>query len=42
VHQTIRTTPANAAGVTNRAWTMLDGVGLIESRECEVAGVVGE
>jgi len=37
VHQTIRTTPAMAAGVTDRQWTMLDMVGLIESAECEAA-----
>ena len=37
VHQTIRTTPAKAAGVTDRVWTMLDVVGLIESTECEAA-----
>jgi hypothetical protein len=37
VHQTIKTTPAKAAGVTDRAWTMLDVVGLIESAECEGA-----
>src|SRR6266498_4947941 len=37
VHQTIKTTPAKAAGVTDREWSMLDVVGLIESRECEAA-----
>jgi IS1 family transposase len=37
VHQTIKMTPAKAAGVTDRAWTMLDIVGLVESAECEAA-----
>lgn len=37
VHQTIKMTPAMAAKVTDRQWTMLDIVGLIESAECEAA-----
>src|SRR5436305_823338 len=37
VHQTIKTTPAVAAGVTDRVWTMRYVVELIESRECEAA-----
>jgi len=41
VHQTIRRTPAMAAGVTDRQWTMLDVVGLIESAECEAAQAGG-
>lgn len=40
VHQTIRTTPAVAAGVTDRVWSLLDLVELIESRECEAAEAV--
>jgi len=37
VHQTIGTTPAMAAKVTDRRWSMLDIVDLIESAECEAA-----
>ena len=38
-HMTLKTTPAIAAGVTDRRWTMLDIVDLIESAECEAAMV---
>lgn len=37
VHQTIRRTPAMAAGITDRVWPMDDVVELIESQECEAA-----
>jgi hypothetical protein len=37
IHQTIRCTPAMAAGVTDHLWSMADLVELIESRECEAA-----
>jgi len=40
VHMTIKTTPAIAAGVTDRQWSMLDIVDLIESAECEAAQAV--
>lgn len=37
VHQTIKSTPAMAAKITDRVWSMLDIVDLIESAECEAA-----
>lgn len=37
IHQTLRCTPAMAAGVTDHLWTMGHLVALIESRECEAA-----
>jgi IS1 family transposase len=37
IHQTIRCTPAMAAGVTDHLWTLADLVALIESAECEAA-----
>jgi hypothetical protein len=37
IHQTIRCTPAMAAGVVDHLWTMADVVELIESRECEAS-----
>jgi IS1 family transposase len=40
IHQTIRCTPAMAAGVTDQLWEMSDLVALIESRECEAARAV--
>lgn len=40
IHQTIRCTPAMAAGVTDQLWEMSDLVALIESRECEAVQAV--
>ncbi|MEA2163232.1 MAG: hypothetical protein QOK37_1359 [Thermoanaerobaculia bacterium] len=40
VHQTIRCTPAMAAGITDQLFDMSDLVALIESRECEAARAV--
>jgi len=42
VHMTIGTTPAMAAKVVDRQFTMLDIVDLIESRECEAARDVAD
>jgi IS1 family transposase len=39
VHQTIRQTPAMAAGIMSAPWSLLDLVGLIEARECEAAEI---
>ena len=33
VHQTLRVTPAMAAGVTDRLWDVSDIVGLLEAKE---------
>lgn len=33
IHQTLRTTPAIAAGVTDRLWEVSDLVGLLEASE---------
>ncbi len=37
-HQTLKTTPAVAAGIANKAWTMLDFVKLLENEEKLVGG----
>jgi len=36
IHQTLRITPAMAAGVTDRVWEVSDVVGLLEKREDEI------
>jgi hypothetical protein len=35
IHQTLRVTPAMAAGVTSRLWEMSDMVGVLEDWEAE-------
>jgi len=37
IHQTLRVTPAMAAGVTDRLWEISDIVRLLEEREARVA-----
>lgn len=37
IHQTLKTTPANAAGVTHRVWNMMDVVEVIEAWEAREA-----
>jgi len=36
IHGTLRTTPAMAAGVTNRPWEVSDLVAMLEASESEV------
>lgn len=36
IHQTLRVTPAMAAGVTDRVWEVTDVIGLLEGRETEI------
>ena len=35
IHQTLRVTPAMAAGVTDRLWDIVDIVRLVEDMECK-------
>ena len=37
VHQTLRVTPAMAAGVSNHVWTLDEVIGLLEAQEKKVA-----
>ncbi len=37
-HMTLKTTPAVASGIANRAWTMLDLVKMIEEEESRIGG----
>lgn len=39
IHQTLRCTPAMAAGVTDRVWSLADVVALLEEREAAVKSV---
>jgi len=41
-HQTIKTTPAIAAGVTNKAWTMVEFVELMEREEAMIGGRISD
>jgi len=38
VHQTLKTTPAVAAGVTDHVWTIEELVGLLDSAEAQATG----
>jgi len=37
VHQTLRVTPAMAAGVSDHVWTLDEVIGLLEAQEKKVA-----
>lgn len=39
-HQTLKTTPAVAADVANKAWTMLDLVRVLEEEEARIGGPI--
>jgi hypothetical protein len=38
IHQSLRVTPAMAAGVTNKLWSIADMVKVIEDRETKISG----
>ena len=41
IHQTLKCTPAMAAGVTPKLWEMTDVVAMIEAEEAKVSKVRG-
>jgi len=42
IHQSLRITPAMAAGVTTKLWSLTDMVGVIEAWEARSARVGGQ
>jgi hypothetical protein len=40
IHQSLRVTPAMAAGVTTKLWSIADMVQVIEDREAKISGAL--